>query len=68
MIAPGKMALALALWGYLLSLASAQQTAQGAHYESHVAGRPRVVIFVHGFTGTAADSWRAPNTKNFPTL
>jgi pimeloyl-ACP methyl ester carboxylesterase len=48
--------------------AAAQQTGRGAHYESHIAGRPRVIIFVHGFTGTADDSWRAQNGGNLPTL
>ena len=60
--------LILCLHGMGLFGAFAQQAPQGAHYESHAPGKPRVIIFVHGFTGTADDSWRAPNGKNFPTL
>lgn len=40
----------------------------GPHYESHVAGRPRVIIFVHGFTGDSAGTWRNENGAYFPSL
>ena len=53
-------------------LASAQEATRGAHYVSKHAGRPRVVIFVHGFTGNEETSWRAPNPNpngvSFPGL
>lgn len=49
------------------SLGSAPLPA-GAHYESHVAGRPRVVVFVHGFTGDSTGTWLASNGAYFPRM
>jgi hypothetical protein len=46
----------------------AQEITAGAHYESQVQGRPRVIIFVHGFTGTSETTWKAKSGGNFPTL
>ena len=44
------------------------QIPAGAHYESHVAGRPRVIVFVHGFTGDSTDTWLASNGAYFPRM
>jgi hypothetical protein len=40
----------------------------GAHYESHVAGRPGVIIFVHGFTGDSMGTWLASNGAYVPSV
>ena len=39
-----------------------------AHYESQVAGRPRVIVFVHGFTGDSVGSWLNSNGAYFPRM
>jgi pimeloyl-ACP methyl ester carboxylesterase len=41
---------------------------KGPHYEAFVAGRPRVVIFIHGFTGDSIGTWRNQNGAYFPSL
>ncbi len=41
---------------------------KGAHYESLVAGKPRVMIFVHGFTGDSIGTWQNQNGAYFPSL
>jgi pimeloyl-ACP methyl ester carboxylesterase len=70
MFRPGKSLLVpvLILWLIGISTSWAQQSIQGAHYESHVPGKPRVIIFVHGFTGNSDTSWRAANGASFPSL
>jgi pimeloyl-ACP methyl ester carboxylesterase len=44
------------------------QIPAGAHYESHVVGRPRVIVFVHGFTGDSTGTWLASNGAYFPRM
>ena len=62
----------------LLSIVSIQAIAQnstesthiqsGAHYESQVVGRPRVIVFVHGFTGDSVGTWLNNNGAYFPRM
>lgn len=63
---------ALTLTGPALVMAQASGNGApipaGAHYESHVAGRPRVIVFVHGFTGDSTDTWLASNGAYFPRM
>jgi len=51
-----------------LTPSSGQPNPREPHYEQHAPGKPRVIIFVHGFTGTADMAWRADNGTNFPHL
>jgi hypothetical protein len=52
----------------LSSVVFAQSGPFGSHYESHIAGRPRVIVFVHGLYGDASGTWTASNKAYFPSL
>ncbi len=53
---------------FLPSVLFPQASSFGSHYESHVAGRPRVIVFVHGLYGDASGTWTASNKAFFPSL
>jgi pimeloyl-ACP methyl ester carboxylesterase len=66
--------IALGMLNLLPYQLSAQEAAasieikKGPHFESSVANRPRVIIFVHGFTGDSTGTWLNDNGAYFPRL